>query len=86
MFRSVKLQTYRDEEHQNGGTDAERFEKIGPHVQDGEYRRSSHPHPHVSPPIQPPEAEVTLLTLELTLYLIYPPPYTAAGGGNDLII
>ena len=26
MFRSVKLQTYRDEEHQNGGTDAERFE------------------------------------------------------------
>ena len=29
MFRSVKLQTYRDEEHQNGGTDAERFEHVG---------------------------------------------------------
>jgi DNA-directed RNA polymerase II subunit RPB2 len=29
MFRSVKFQTYRDEEHQNGGTDAERFEHIG---------------------------------------------------------
>lgn len=29
MFRSVKLQTYRDEERQNGGTDAERFEHIG---------------------------------------------------------
>jgi DNA-directed RNA polymerase II subunit RPB2 len=28
MFRSVKLQTYRDEEHQNGGTDAERFENV----------------------------------------------------------
>ena len=29
IFRSVKLQTYRDEEHQNGGTDAERFEHTG---------------------------------------------------------
>ena len=29
MFRSVKLQTYRDEEHQNGGTDSERFEHVG---------------------------------------------------------
>jgi DNA-directed RNA polymerase II subunit RPB2 len=29
MFRSVKFQTYRDEERQNGGTDAERFEHIG---------------------------------------------------------
>lgn len=29
LFRSVKLQTYRDEEHQNGGTDAERFEHVG---------------------------------------------------------
>lgn len=29
MFRSVKLQTVRDEEHQNGGTDAERFEHVG---------------------------------------------------------
>lgn len=28
-FRSVKLQTYRDEERQNGGTDAERFENVG---------------------------------------------------------
>lgn len=28
-FRSVKLQTYRDEERQNGGTDAERFEHVG---------------------------------------------------------
>ena len=28
MFRSVKFQTYRDEEHQNGGSDAERFENI----------------------------------------------------------
>lgn len=29
MFRTVKFQTYRDEEHQNGGTDAERFEHVG---------------------------------------------------------
>lgn len=29
IFRSVKLQTYRDEERQNGGTDAERFENVG---------------------------------------------------------
>jgi DNA-directed RNA polymerase II subunit RPB2 len=29
MFRSVKFQTYRDEERQNGGTDAERFEHVG---------------------------------------------------------
>ena len=29
MFRSVKLQTHRDEERQNGGTDAERFENVG---------------------------------------------------------
>ena len=29
MFRSVKLQTYRDEERQNGGTDAEKFENVG---------------------------------------------------------
>lgn len=29
LFRSVKLQTYRDEERQNGGTDAERFEHVG---------------------------------------------------------
>jgi DNA-directed RNA polymerase II subunit RPB2 len=28
MFRSVKFQTYKDEEHQNGGTDAERFENV----------------------------------------------------------
>ena len=28
IFRSVKLQTYRDEERQNGGTDAERFENV----------------------------------------------------------
>jgi DNA-directed RNA polymerase II subunit RPB2 len=28
MFRSVKFQTYRDEEQQNGGSDAERFENI----------------------------------------------------------
>lgn len=29
IFRSVKLHTYRDEERQNGGTDAERFENAG---------------------------------------------------------
>ena len=29
LFRSVKLQTYRDEEHQHGGTDAETFEAVG---------------------------------------------------------
>ena len=29
IFRSVKLQTHRDEERQNGGTDAERFENVG---------------------------------------------------------
>ena len=29
LFRSVKFQTYRDEERQNGGTDAERFEHVG---------------------------------------------------------
>jgi DNA-directed RNA polymerase II subunit RPB2 len=29
MFRSVKLQTYRDEETQNGGTDAEKIEHVG---------------------------------------------------------
>ena len=29
IFRSVKLQTHRDEERQNGGTDAERFEHAG---------------------------------------------------------
>ena len=29
MFRSVKLQTYRDEEHQNGGSDAECIEHVG---------------------------------------------------------
>ena len=29
MFRSVKLQTYRDEEHQSGGTDAEKIEHVG---------------------------------------------------------
>jgi DNA-directed RNA polymerase beta subunit len=29
MFRSVKLQTVRDEEQQNGGTDSERFEDVG---------------------------------------------------------
>ena len=28
MFLSVKFQTYRDEEHQHGGTDAESFESI----------------------------------------------------------
>ena len=34
MFRSVKFQTYRDEERQNGGSDAERFEYVpdGPEV------------------------------------------------------
>ena len=69
MFRSVKLQTYRDEEHQNGGTDAERFEKIGPHVQDGGRRkedREDHPcsrksrkvvhaHTYLFTSTQPPE-------------------------------
>lgn len=29
LFRSVKYQTYRDEEHQNGGSDAERFKNVG---------------------------------------------------------
>ena len=29
MFRSVKFQCFRDVEHQNGGTDAERFENVG---------------------------------------------------------
>lgn len=29
LFRSVKYQTYRDEEHQNGGADAERFKNVG---------------------------------------------------------
>jgi len=29
LFRSIKYQTYRDEEHQNGGTDAERFKHVG---------------------------------------------------------
>lgn len=29
LFRSVKYQTYRDEEKQNGGTDAERFKHVG---------------------------------------------------------
>ena len=29
MFRTVKLHTYRDEEHQHGGSDAERFENVG---------------------------------------------------------
>jgi DNA-directed RNA polymerase II subunit RPB2 len=29
LFRSVKYQTYRDEERQNGGSDAERFENAG---------------------------------------------------------
>lgn len=29
MFRSVKFQTYRDEEQHSGGTDAERFENVG---------------------------------------------------------
>ena len=29
MFRSIKFQTYKDEEKQNGGTDAERFEHVG---------------------------------------------------------
>ena len=29
LFRSVKYQTYRDEEKQNGGTDAERFKNVG---------------------------------------------------------
>ena len=28
MFRTVKYQTYRDEEHQNGGSDQERFENV----------------------------------------------------------
>ena len=29
MFTSVKYQTFRDEEHQNGGSDAERFKNVG---------------------------------------------------------
>lgn len=29
MFTSVKYQTFRDEEHQNGGSDAERFQNVG---------------------------------------------------------
>lgn len=29
LFRSVKYQTYRDEEHQHGGADAERFKNVG---------------------------------------------------------
>ena len=29
MFRSVKYQTYRDEERHNGGADAEKFENVG---------------------------------------------------------
>lgn len=39
MFRSVKLQTYRDEERQNGGSDTEHFEYFG--NQDVAGRRTS---------------------------------------------